>query len=378
MKIIGHALASIFNFAAELQLMHRVYFTPGPSGLYYTVEHHLKHAIKTGITSISHRSKQFEEIFKEAENNLQELLQLPDNYQMVFTTSATEIWEKMADGLISTKSLHIVNGAFSNKFYSVVKNLNKETDIIESSWGDLPKLNTNSTENYNLIGVTHNETSTGVRTPLNKIYSLKEQHPEAILAVDAVSSLPVVDFDYTKVDTVYASVQKAFGLPAGLGVWLINDKTEDIARKLNDQGMVRVTPHNIISLIEQAHNYQTPSTPNILAIYLFSRVVADMINRGIQQIRNDIVYKSAIMYNMLEQHDVLQPFVKDKILRSDTIIVIDSGSRTSDLLTYLSEHKLEAGDGYGKMKGKQIRIANFPTHSKEQFEMLVDLIEKFE
>lgn len=378
MKIIGHALASIFNFAAELHLMHRVYFTPGPSGLYYTVEHHIKHAIKTGITSISHRSKQFEEIFKEAENNLQELLQLPDNYQMVFTTSATEIWEKMADGLISTKSLHIVNGAFSNKFYSVVKNLNKETDIIESSWGDLPKLNTNSTENYNLIGVTHNETSTGVRTPLNKIYSLKEQHPEAILAVDAVSSLPVVDFDYTKVDTVYTSVQKAFGLPAGLGVWLINDKTEDIARKLNDQGMVRVTPHNIISLIEQARNYQTPSTPNILAIYLFSRVVEDMINRGIQQIRNDIVYKSAIMYNMLEQHDVLQPFVKDKILRSDTIIVIDSGSRTSDLLTYLSEHKLEAGDGYGKMKGKQIRIANFPTHSKEQFEMLVDLIEKFE
>lgn len=378
MKIIGHALASIFNFAADLHHMRRVYFTPGPSGLYYTVEHHIKHAIKTGITSISHRSKQFEEIFKEAENNLKELLRLPDNYQMVFTTSATEIWEKMADGLISTKSLHIVNGAFSNKFYSVVKNLNKETDIIESSWGDLPKLNTNATENYDLIGVTHNETSTGVRTPLNKIYSLKEQHPEAILAVDAVSSLPVVDFDYTKVDTVYASVQKAFGLPAGLGVWLINDKTEDIARKLNNQGMVRVTPHNIISLIEQARNYQTPSTPNILAIYLFSRVVADMINRGIQQIRNDIVYKSAIMYNMLEQHDVLQPFVKNKILRSDTIIVIDSGSRTSDLLTYLSEHKLEAGDGYGKMKGKQIRIANFPTHSKEQFEMLVDLIEKFE
>lgn len=378
MKIIGHALASIFNFAEDLHPMRSVYFTPGPSGLYYTVEHHIKHAIKTGITSISHRSKQFEEIFKEAENNLKELLRLPDNYQMVFTTSATEIWEKMADGLISTKSLHIVNGAFSNKFYSVVKNLNKETDIIESSWGDLPKLNTNSTENYDLIGVTHNETSTGVRTPLNEIYSLKEQHPEAILAVDAVSSLPVVDFDYTKVDTVYASVQKAFGLPAGLGVWLINDKTEDIARKLNDQGIVRVTPHNIISLIEQARNYQTPSTPNILAIYLFSRVVEDMINRGIQQIRNDIVYKSAIMYNMLEQHDVLQPFVKDKILRSDTIIVIDSGSRTSDLLTYLSEHKLEAGDGYGKMKGIQIRIANFPTHSKEQFEMLVDLIEKFE
>ena len=378
MKIIGHALVSIFNFAADYYPMRRVYFTPGPSGLYFTVEHHIKHALKSGITSISHRSKQFEEIFKEAESNLQQLLQIPDNYQMVFTTSATEVWEKMTDSLIKSKSLHIVNGAFSNKFYSVVNNLNKETDVLESSWGNLPEFNTNASENYDLIGVTHNETSTGVRTPLDKIYSLKEQHPEAILAVDAVSSLPVVDFDYSKVDTVYASVQKAFGLPAGLGVWLINDRTEALAYKMMDEGLSKKTSHNIISLIEQARNYQTPSTPNILGIYLFSKVVEDMISRGIQQIRNDIVYKSAILYNMLDQHDVLKPFVKEQVLRSDTIIVVDSGSRTSDLLAYLSEHKLEVGDGYGKMKGKQIRIANFPTHSKEQFEMLVDLIDKFE
>ncbi len=358
--------------------MRRVYFTPGPSGLYFTVEHHLKHAVKTGITSISHRSKQFEEIFKEAETNFKELVQLPDNYQMVFTSSATEIWEKMADGLITGKSLHIVNGAFSKKFYSVVNNLNKETDIIESSWGDLPDFKTRANEEYDVVGVTHNETSTGVETPLDQLYSLKKQHPESILAVDAVSSLPVVNLDYSKVDTVYASVQKAFGLPAGLGVWLINDKTEELARNLHDSGKVRQTPHNIVSLIDQARKYQTPSTPNILAIYLFSQVVRDMINRGIQQIRNDIIYKSAIMYNMLEKHNILNPFVKEKTLRSDTIIVVDSGERTNDLLNYLSAHKLEVGNGYGKMMGKQIRIANFPTHSKEQFEMLVDLIEKFE
>ena len=297
---------------------------------------------------------------------------------MVFTSSATEIWEKMADGLITGKSLHIVNGAFSKKFYTVVNNLNKETDIIESSWGDLPEFTTQATEKYDLIGVTHNETSTGVRTPLDQLYSLKEQHPESIIAVDAVSSLPVVDLDYSMVDTVYASVQKAFGLPAGLGVWLINDKTEERARKLHESGKFRQTSHNIISLIEQARKYQTPSTPNILAIYLFSQVVRDMINRGIQQIRNDIIYKSAIMYNMLEKHNILNPFVKEKTLQSDTIIVVDSGERTKDLLNYLSAHKLEVGNGYGKMMGKQIRIANFPTHSKEQFEMLVDLIEKFE
>jgi len=358
--------------------MRSVYFTPGPSGLYYTVEHHLKTAFKSGITSISHRSNQFKEIFKEAETNLKLLLQLPDNYQLVFTSSATEIWEKLTDSFINTRSLHIVNGAFSNKFYKVVNNLNKEAGIIESTWGTLPEFASKTDKTYDLVGVTHNETSTGVKTPLNQLYRLKEQHPEAIIAVDAVSSLPVVDFDYTKLDTVYASVQKAFGLPAGLGVWLINDTAEERARKLSEQGVLRNSSHNIISLIDQARNYQTPSTPNVLAIYLFSQVVKDMIDRGIEQIRNDVIYKSAIMYNMLDKHSILKPFVTVKKLRSDTIIVVDSGSKTSQLLTYLASHKLMVGDGYGKMKGKQIRIANFPTHSKEQFEMLVDLIEKFE
>jgi phosphoserine aminotransferase len=358
--------------------MHSTYFTPGPSALYYTVEHHLKHAIKHGIASISHRSKQFEDIYANAETGLRNLLQLPENYQLVFTNSATEIWEKMSDGLINNHALHFVNGAFSNKFYSVVSNLGKNADIIEVPWGKLPNFKINPDKKYDLIGVTHNETSTGVQTPLSNIYSLKEQQPESIIAIDAVSSLPVLDLDYNQIDTLYASVQKAFGLPAGLGVWLINDRTEEKARKMKNIGQMRDSYHSILSLLDQARKYQTPSTPNILGIYLFSQVVQDLINRGIRQIRKEAIYKSAIMYNMLDKHSVLKPFVSDKEIRSETIIVIDSGDRTYDLLAYLSDRKIIVGHGYGRMKGKQIRIANFPTHSKEQFEMLVDLIEKFE
>jgi phosphoserine aminotransferase len=357
--------------------MRRVYFTPGPSALYYTADHHIKYAIKHGITSISHRSRTFQDIFKEAESNLKILLSLPDNYQLVFTNSASEIWEKMTDALIINQSMHMVNGAFSKKFYSVAQNLGKHATIIDAPWGESPDYKIKS-NNYDLIGVTHNETSTGVKTPLEYMYSLRDRHPDSIIAIDAVSSLPVVKLDYTKVDTVYASVQKAFGLPAGLGIWLINDRAEEKARKMKEKGLLRDTFHNVLSLIDQARNYQTPSTPNILGIYLFSQIVKDMIDRGLKQIRSDSVYKSEIMYNMLDQHDILKPFVSKKFIRSETIIVVDSGVRTDDLIKYLSDHKMEVGNGYGKMKGKQVRIANFPTHSKEQFEMLVDLIDKFE
>jgi len=368
----------IITFASEQFSMRNIYFTPGPSALYFTVEQHLKYAINNGIASISHRSKQFENIFCEAEKNLNQLLNLPDNYQMVFTGSASEIWEKISDGFIENRSLHIVNGAFSKKFASVVSNLGKQADIIEAPWGEVPDYSSINSKPYDVIGITHNETSTGVKTPLESIYSLKQSHPEALLTIDAVSSLPVVDFDYNKVDSVYASVQKAFGLPAGLGIWLLKEKAIEKARKMKERGLLRNSFHNILQLVEQAKKYQTPSTPNILGIYLFSQVTKDMINRGIQQIRNDNIYKAAILYNMLDQHDILKPFVKDNKLRSETIIVIDSGNRTEDLIKFVANHKMEIGDGYGAMKGKQVRIANFPTHSKEQFEMLVDIVEKFE
>lgn len=358
--------------------MKNIYFTPGPSGLYFTVSHHLKEAVKNGIASISHRSKQFEAIYQEAEENLSELLGVPEEYKLLFTSSATEIWERLADSVIPEKSLHLVNGAFSYKFYSVVKNLGKKADILEAEWGHFPTTEDYPGGGYDLVGVTHNETSTGVKTPLDTVYKLKDDFPGALLAIDCVSSLPVVDFDYTRVDTIYASVQKAFGLPAGLGVWLINQATEDKVRQLHKLGKVRNSSNSLINLLNNHKKYQTPFTPNILNIYLLAKVTRDMIMRGIGQIRNDSIYKSAILYNLLDTHPSLDAFVENKQLRSDTIVVIDSGNATERLIDYLSAHKMIVGSGYGKMKGKQVRIANFPTHSKEQFEMLVDLIDKFE
>ncbi len=376
--ILQASLANLNYLCKRKTAMQKIFFTPGPSALYFTAEHHLKQAVRQGITSISHRSPAFMSIFEEANNNLRELLQLPPDYRLVFTDSASGIWEKMTDALITERSLHMVNGAFAEKFYKVVGNLGKQADSLTSDWGTMPDLSKLPAGPYDLLGVTHNETSTGVRLPLDELYQLKKQLPDSLLAVDAVSSLPVADFDYTRVDTVYASVQKAFGLPAGLGIWLVGPATEERARQVAGKGLARQSMHSLLNLLNQAANWQTPSTPNILGIYLFAKVTADMIDRGIKAIRNDSIYKATIMYNMLDNHPLLRPFVSDKRLRSDTIIIINSGARTQELIDYLDKHKIVVGNGYGKMKGKQVRIANFPTHSKEQFEMLTDLIEKFD
>ena len=352
-------------------------FTPGPSQLYFTVEDHVRQAFKEGIPSLSHRSKDFEKISKEATDGLRELLNIPEGYYLYFTGSANEIWERIVQNLVEKNSFHFVNGAFSKRFYEIAGQMNKSPQKAEVANGkgfvghiDIPA----DTE---LIALTHNETSTGISLPLEFLYQYKENNPNALLAVDAVSSLPYPDFDYTKFDSVFFSVQKGFGLPAGLGIWIVNEKCIAKADQLLSKGISIGSYHNIPSLHSHALKNQTPETPNVLGIYLLSKVVQDMLRRSIKIIRKETEYKAAILYQALQQHDLINPFVVDQAFQSKTVIVADCGEHTARITDHLIRNGMQPGDGYGAAKKTQLRFANFPTHSKEQFELLVDSLDSY-
>src|SRR5688572_31368852 len=156
----------------------RINFTPGPSQLYFTVEDHMKQAFRDGIPSLSHRTKKFESIYGEAVSGLRQLLNLPSDYYLYFTGSATEIWERTVQNLVEETSFHLVNGSFSKRFFEISEQLGKKAAKHEVALGDgfAPTLQVpHSTE---LIAVTHNETSTGVSLPLDFIYGFKEKHPD--------------------------------------------------------------------------------------------------------------------------------------------------------------------------------------------------------
>jgi phosphoserine aminotransferase len=227
-----------------------------------------------------------------------------------------------------------------------------------------------------MIGLTHNETSTGVSLTMDFIHSFRTSNPNALIIVDAVSSLPYPAFDYSKIDSVFFSVQKGFGLPAGLGVWVVNDRCIAKAEELISKGKGVGTYHSLPFYLQNAKKNQTPETPNVLGIYLLSKVVDDFLRRGISTTRKETEYKAAILYQALENHSILSPFVKDKNVQSKTVIVAQCGDRTEKINEYLKSVGLHPGDGYGVLKKMQLRFANFPAHSKEQFELLVDSIEK--
>ena len=352
--------------------MKPVYFTPGPSELYFTINDHIRDALKKGIPSISHRGQAFMDIYRETTKALKELLQLPDNYKILFLSSANEIWERSIQNLVAEQSFHFINGAFSHRYYEIAKSLNKGTlqatceegSCIDPGTIKIPK----ETE---LISFTHNETSTGASQPLEDLYKTRDSNPEALIAVDAVSSLPFVNLDYSKIDTAYFSVQKCFGLPAGLGVWLVNDRCLNKHEALLTKNKAPGTYHRLDNLIQYAEKNQTPETPNVFALYLLGRVARDMLEKGIEMIRRETEYKAAVLYHSLEEHKMLSPFVEEKKYRSKTVIVA-KGKNTNTYRDELSKIKLIVGSGYGTFKNDHIRIANFPTHSKEQVEMLAD------
>ncbi len=352
-----------------------IYFTPGPSQLHYSFDYHLKKATDASIGSISHRSTTFQKIYQETEESLRALLELPDDFRILFLSSATDIWERILQNLVVDASHHFVNGAFSKRFYDFAIQLGKASTFTKAVEGqefdgiDVPA-------EAELVAVTQNETSTGYSFLAKNIQALRDQNPDKLIAVDAVSSLPAIPLDFGATDMTYFSVQKCFGLPAGLGVWILNERSIERYRQLQSQQKVRGTYRSLDSMLKQAEKHQTPETPNVLLIYLLGKVAQEMLQKGIKSLRNDTIYKSAILYSMLESHPRLSAFVNNSDNRSKTVIVAECSGNQTELLEGLNQKGLVLGKGYGAFKDRHIRIANFPAHSREQVEMLCDLIEK--
>lgn len=348
-------------------------FAPGPSQLYFTVKDHLKTAFYEGVPSMSHRSKEFETIFASATNGIKQLLSVPDGFHIFFTGSATEIWERSIQNLVAQQSYHFVNGAFSKRYFEIAQQLGK-TAIKKESPAGQAFTDYQINDDIELIALTHNETSTGVSLPMDFIHSFRDKFPKALIVVDAVSSLPYPAFDFTKIDSLFFSVQKGLGLPAGLGVWIVNDKCLAKADSLLTKGISIGTYHNLPTLYANAKKNQTPETPNVLSIYLLAKVVEDFLTRSVHTIRKETEYKAAVLYNTLNQIGYAKPFVNDPSIQSQSVIVTDCGTHVEKISKALIEKGLIPGEGYGEFKKTHLRFANFPTHSKEQFELLADTL----
>ncbi len=354
-------------------MQERRYFTPGPSELFPTVKTYIQEALTRNLLSQSHRSREFQSMAEDTKTGLRALLGIPPEHRIFFLSSATEAMERTIQNCVGSQSFHFVNGAFAERFYQTAVELNKKPRQyrVEDGQG-FDFSNTDIPPETELLCLTQNETSTGVAFKEADIADLKRRHPDMLVAVDVVSSVPYVDLNYSLTDSVFFSVQKGFGLPAGLGAVIVSPQAMEKARMLQRSISIG-SYHSFLSLEQYDQKNQTPETPNVLGIYLLGRVAAEMNEYGIDRIRVETDEKAAILYNCFDNAPRYDPAVKERQLRSKTVIVVNVPSGAQKVIETLGEASIAIEGGY-RDKTHQFRIANFPAHRRMDVDLIVSLL----
>lgn len=354
-----------------------IYFTAGPTQTYPTLRQHLVKAADEHIGSISHRSKEFKRIYGETVLHLRQLLNLPIGHEIFFLSSATECWERIIENCVAESSHHLVSGAFGAKFYDTAAALNKkplQSRVPEGEGFDVDQITI--APETELIAVTQNESATGVAMPPEDIDRLAEKYPDKLIAVDCVSSLPYVDLNYARLDAVYVSVQKGFGLPAGLAIMIVSPRAIEKSKELQKQGYYTGGYRDFSSMQTYGREFQTFETPNVFNIYLLNCVLKDMLGLGIKTLRDETLQRHTELENFISAHSKLSYFVKDSSVRSKTVNVINVDGGSAALITKLRNKGFEIGSGYGKHKDAVVRITNFPAHSVDDMRQLITAIQQ--
>lgn len=349
--------------------MPKIYFTPGPSQLYPTVRQHLAEALQLDMMSISHREPAYNAMAEHTVAGLRMLLKIPADYEIFFLSSGTEAMERVIENTVQHTSFHFVDGDFSLRWQETSRDLHKQAVMYKVDHGQVFDYSqAHIPAEAELICLTHNETSSGVMLDLPEVYALKARHPEKLIALDVVSSAPYVDIDFAQLDVVFFSVQKGFGLPAGLCVLIVSPAT--LAKSEQIKNEVIQTYHSFTSLKQYSAKYQTPETPNVLDIFLLGKVCDDMLHKGLARIRQETEQKWAAIDQVVSNSAALNHFVSDPRYRSKTTIILTVQDGSKSLIRALADQNLIVGAGYKQFKDQQIRIANFPAHSPADFALL--------
>jgi phosphoserine aminotransferase len=355
---------------------NKKYFTCGPTELYPFIKDYISEALDKKIPSLTHRGKEFEDIFKFTVDELKKLMGIPDDFMIFFMSSGTECMERIIENLIAENSFHFVNGSFSERFYKTAGELKKNPLIEKVEYGKgFDFDNVTIPEKTELICITQNETSSGVAIPMKKISELKDKYPDKLIAIDVVTSAPYQKIDFSKVDAAFFSVQKGFGMPAGLGVTIVRNSCLDKTIYLKEQNYNIGSYNNYLDAAINYKKNQTTVTPNTLGIYLLGKVAYELNKIGIDKIRFETEEKARMLYDYFFTRKDMNIFVENPFDRSKTIIIIDCFDKQPEVKNYLKENGYIVSSGYGKYASNQIRIANFPMHTIEDVTRMIELLD---
>ena len=321
------------------------------------------------VMEMSHRSKMFEDIIKEAEQDLRDLMGIPDNYKVLFLQGgASQQFAAIPMNLMKNGVAdYIVTGQWAKKAYQEACKYGKANKIASSEdktfsyipdCSDLP-----ISEDADYVYICENNTIYGTK------YKELPNTKGKILVSDVSSCFLSEPIDVTKYGIVYGGVQKNIG-PAGMVISIIREDliTDDV---------LPGTP-TMLKFKTQADADSLYNTPNCYCIYMCGKVFKWIKKMGgLQAMKEHNEKKAKILYDYLDSSKMFRGTVekKDRSLMNVPFVIGDDELEKK----FIAESKaagLENLKGHRTVGGMRASIYN--AMPIEGVEALVAFMKKFE
>ena len=321
------------------------------------------------VMEMSHRSKAFQEIYDNAESDLRKLMNIPDNYKVLFIQGGATLQFSMIPMNLMKNGVadYIVTGAWSKKAFSEAKKFGDVKCVASSEdrnyayipdCSDLP-----IRENADYVYICENETIHG--TTFQKLPNTKGK----ILVSDQSSMFLSKPCNVADYGVIYGGVQKNIG-PAGLAIVIIR---EDLIREDLDPKTPVYMRYDTHAGAGSMYN-----TPNCWAIYVCGKVFRYLLdNGGLEAIQAKNEDKAAVLYDYLDSSKLFKGTV-DKEVRSVMNVPFVTGSKELDaeVVAYTKAAGFDNLKGHKSVGGLRASIYN--AMPKEGVVALVECLKKFE
>lgn len=321
------------------------------------------------VMEMSHRSKEFGAIIEDAENNLRTLMNIPENYKVLFLQGGGTLqFTMVAMNLLrkSKKADYIVTGSWSKKAAKEAKKFG-DIKVVASSedttFSYVPKVNKEDFRaDADYVHVTYNNTIYGTH------YGYVPETGDIPLVADMSSCILSEEIDVTKFGVIYAGAQKNIA-PSGVTIVIIREDLIGFA----PEGTPTYLDYKVHAEAGSMYN-----TPPCFTIYVAGEVFKHILkNGGIAPLNKTDIEKAGKLYKFIDQSKLFNCPVKEDS-RSLMNVVFVTGDADLDK-KFIADAK---SDGMVNLGGHRsiggMRASIYNAMPMEGVDKLIDFMKKFE
>ncbi|WP_022928533.1 phosphoserine transaminase [Patulibacter americanus] len=331
------------------------------------------------LMGTSHRQKPVKNLVGRVRTGLRDLFSLPEGYEVALGNGgATAFWDAAAFGLVRERALHLTYGEFSSKFASATKGAPFLGDpiVVSADPGTAPDPQAavaGATESYDVVAWAHNETSTGVMVPVQRVGD-----EDSLVLIDATSGAGGLPVNAADADAYYFAPQKSFASDGGLWLALLSPEAQERIVELDASDRWIPDFLSLATALDNSKKDQTYNTPAVATLFLLAEQLDWMNgNGGLDWSVQRTTASSGHLYEWAAKTDYTSAFVTEEQNRSLVIATIDFDDAVdaSAVAKTLRANGIVDTEPYRKLGRNQLRVATFPAVDTSDVQRLTACIE---